>query len=251
VVTGLTGGASYTFTVAATNAAGTGPPSAASVAVTVNVVPTLNNPPPPDGQINVAYSDQLTVQGGTGPFTWTISAGALPAGVTLNGLTGLISGTPTVSGTFPFTVQVTDASGRTATQALSLTIVPLTLTLTGLTPSFVIAGTPFQTVDTSGAVTMTVTTNSPSGYQVSVQSSSAFLTPPPGNSAQIPIGDLKVRQNDLGTFLPLSTGPTVIHSQNHPSAVGGDQVGSDFRITIPFVPPDPYTTTLTYIAATL
>jgi hypothetical protein len=156
-----------------------------------------------------------------------------------------------VSGTFPFTVKVTDASGATATQALSLTIAPLTLTLTGLTPSFTISGVPFQTVTTNAAVTMTVTTNSPSGYQVSVQSSSAFLTAPPGNSSKIPIGDLRVRQNDQGTFVPLSTSPTVIHSQTHASAVGVDPIGSEFRITVPFVPPDTYTTTLTYIAATL
>jgi hypothetical protein len=252
VITGLTGGASYRFTVAAVNAAGTGPPSAASGTIVVNPGPTLNNPPLPEGLINAPYSVQLTVQGGTSPFTWSISAGALPAGVTLSPTSGLISGTPAVLGTFDFTVMVTDANTKTATQALSLVVAEPFITLTDLTPQQLrITGVPLLTVTTTNAVTMNVNTNSPTGYQVTVQSSSAFLAPPAGNSARIPIGTLEVRQNDQGTYLPLSTSPTVIHSQNRPSAGNGDTIPSDFRITIPEVPPDAYATTLTYVASTL
>jgi len=86
-----------------------------------------------DGTVNAYYSQTLAVSGGKSPFTWTLSGGALPAGLTLAGGTGVISGTPTVAGTSNFTVQVTDANGATASQALSITIYPaLSITTSSL-----------------------------------------------------------------------------------------------------------------------
>ncbi|GAA1427308.1 DUF11 domain-containing protein [Microlunatus lacustris] len=120
-VPGLTAGTAYTFTVAAVNAAGTGPPSTRSTAVTPNASPTLSFAAPPGGQIGVPYSTQLTVDNGTSPFTWSVSGGNLPAGLTLSA-SGLLSGTPTASGSFAVTVQVVDASGQTATRSLTLAI---------------------------------------------------------------------------------------------------------------------------------
>jgi hypothetical protein len=55
-VTGLTAGTAYTFTVAAINGIGTGPPSTSSAAVTPNLSPTLTFAAPPSGQVDVAYS---------------------------------------------------------------------------------------------------------------------------------------------------------------------------------------------------
>ncbi|MBB5476092.1 beta strand repeat-containing protein [Micromonospora parathelypteridis] len=124
-VTGLTPGTAYTFTVTARNAGGAGPPSAQSAPVIPNQSPSLTNPAPPAGQVSVPYSNQLTVNGGTAPFAWSISAGSLPPGVTINASTGLLSGTPTTAGTFDFTVRVLDASSQAATQALSIVIAPL------------------------------------------------------------------------------------------------------------------------------
>ena len=54
------------------------------------------------------------VTGGTAPFTFEVTAGSLPPGVSLDGATGIISGTPTTQGTFNYTVTVTDAEGTTA-----------------------------------------------------------------------------------------------------------------------------------------
>ncbi len=71
----------------------------------------------------MAYSHQLTVENGTAPFTWSFTGGTLPPGVALSA-TGRLSGTPTGAGTFSFTVQVTDASGSSATRAVTLTVVP-------------------------------------------------------------------------------------------------------------------------------
>src|ERR1035438_1395556 len=68
-----------------------------------------------------AYSQDLAATGGSGAYTWTITSGTLPAGLTLSGAN--ITGTPTAAGTFTFTLQVTDSAGNTATQAFSLTVV--------------------------------------------------------------------------------------------------------------------------------
>jgi len=61
-------------------------------------------------QVGVAFSLFLTPSGGTPPYTWLITSGSLPNGLTLNPATGEISGTATEAGTFPFTVQITDAN---------------------------------------------------------------------------------------------------------------------------------------------
>ena len=64
----------------------------------------------PNGTVGTAYSATLSASGGTTPYTWSISAGSLPAGLTLNASTGAITGTPTTAGTFSFTAKVTDSS---------------------------------------------------------------------------------------------------------------------------------------------
>jgi hypothetical protein len=70
------------------------------------------------------YFTSLGVQGQLAPpFTWSLAGGTLAPGLTLFP-NGQIFGTPTATGTFIFTVKVTDANGQTATQALSLTISP-------------------------------------------------------------------------------------------------------------------------------
>ncbi len=55
----------------------------------------------------------LSATGGVAPYTWTIGAGALPGGLTLDG-NGAVSGNPTSAGDFSFTIQVADAGGGTA-----------------------------------------------------------------------------------------------------------------------------------------
>jgi large repetitive protein len=98
--------------------------TASSTTYTYNAGPALLFPAPPGGEVGVTYSDQLTVTGGTSPFTWSVSSGSLPPGVTLGASTGLLSGTPTTAGTYSFTVKVTDNSGLTSTEAATVTIIP-------------------------------------------------------------------------------------------------------------------------------
>lgn len=78
------------------------------------------------GTTGSAYSYTFTVVGGTGPYTWAIIAGSLPAGLSLNASTGAITGTPTDFGTFPFTIQVTDAVDHFDSKSCSVSILPVT-----------------------------------------------------------------------------------------------------------------------------
>jgi large repetitive protein len=89
----------------------------------------------PNGTVGTPYSQSLLPTGGQSPFTWIVVAGSgsLPPGLTLSS-SGVISGTPTNNGSFRFTVQVTDAGGRTATAALSISmgVAPLVITTSSL-----------------------------------------------------------------------------------------------------------------------
>ncbi|MBM3132768.1 MAG: cadherin repeat domain-containing protein, partial [Chloroflexi bacterium] len=77
----------------------------------------------PDGTVGAAYSQTLQASGGTTPYVWGISSGALPDGFTIDVSTGVISGTPTAEGTFSFTVEVKDSSNPKLSASKSLSIV--------------------------------------------------------------------------------------------------------------------------------
>jgi len=76
-----------------------------------------------NGKVGSAYSATLSVSGGKSPFTFSISSGSLPPGLTLNTATGLISGTPTTPGTYAFTAKVTDSNGSSDTATCSIAVV--------------------------------------------------------------------------------------------------------------------------------
>jgi hypothetical protein len=91
----------------------------------------------PNGQVSVTYSATLKATGGTTAYTWSLTSGALPTGLSLNTGTGAITGTPTVVVTgIPLTFMVTDSSSPALTKTVSLTLTiapaPLGITTTSL-----------------------------------------------------------------------------------------------------------------------
>ena len=67
-----------------------------------------------NGQVGVPYNSALVATGGVPPYTFSITGGFLPSGLTLNPSTGAITGTPTGAGNFAFTAKVVDSSGANA-----------------------------------------------------------------------------------------------------------------------------------------
>lgn len=86
----------------------------------ITVAPAITTALLPSGGVGVAYS-QTVAATGTAPITWAVTSGALPAGLSIDGATGLISGTPTTAGLASFTVTATNSAGSSA-QALSIAI---------------------------------------------------------------------------------------------------------------------------------
>ena len=82
------------------------------------------------GIVSIAYTATLMAGGGTPTYTWSIISGILPSGLMFNTNSGAISGTPRATGTFDFTVQVSDAGNHTATKTLSIAITPLPTVVT-------------------------------------------------------------------------------------------------------------------------
>jgi hypothetical protein len=130
--------------------------SAVSPSVTVTVtLPTVTTSSLPTGVVNAPYpSTQLAATGGAPPYTWTLTAGSLPTGLAPLPSTGVISGTPTATGTFHFTAQVRDSAGNTSTAALAITVNASLQVTTSSVPTDVDAGVPFAstTLTATGGV---------------------------------------------------------------------------------------------------
>ncbi len=126
------------------------------------IAPVITTESLPDAVKGVQYTAQIEATG-TAPITFSVSAGSLPAGLTLNGTTGVISGTPTAEGVSTFTVRAANSTGVQDTQELSITVFRATPAITtGSLPSGVL-GTPYsQTITATGRtpITFSVTAGS-------------------------------------------------------------------------------------------
>jgi hypothetical protein len=93
---------------------------AASTGIVTLAQPTLTITTTYTGAAHGAVSQQLATTGGTSPYTYAVTVGTLPTGLTLSS-SGLLSGTSVAEGPIAFTVTVTDALGNTGTKAFSVT----------------------------------------------------------------------------------------------------------------------------------
>ena len=217
----VTGGtAPYTFSVSGTLPAGlslnastgavTGTPTAAgsfsinvtdkngitatgTCAITIVAGPSLSCSSVTSGEVGVAFnSGAMTVTGGTAPYTFSVS-GTLPAGLSLNALTGAVTGTPTASGSF--SIKVTDKNGITATGTCAITIVAgPSLSCSSVTSGEV--GVAFN----SGAMTVTggsapytfsVSGTLPAGLSLNASTGAVTGTPTASGSFSIKVTDAK------------------------------------------------------------
>lgn len=140
----------HTFTARAKDAAGNS--SALSPATTITVdttAPTITSGPTSSGRYMAVFGGcTVTAAGGAVAF----DAAGLPAGLSIAGGTGVISGTPTTSGTFAVALSAKDAAGNTAQATLSLEVGQVALTVTGITvPNRAYDGTTTATLNLGAA----------------------------------------------------------------------------------------------------
>ena len=76
----------------------------------------------PGGTAGTPYDQLVEASGGATPYAWSVSAGALPAGLVLDPATGRVSGTPASASANSFELEVTDADGHTATHAFDVPV---------------------------------------------------------------------------------------------------------------------------------
>jgi hypothetical protein len=111
-----------TFTIQVVDNAGS--KASAGFTITINAASgtvTITTTSLPNGTVGAAYSATLQATGGTTPYTWSVTSGQLPAGLTL-AASGSITGTPTTAGNSTFTIQVVDNAGSKASANFTITI---------------------------------------------------------------------------------------------------------------------------------
>lgn len=198
------------FTVTVTDStSGAGAPFSASATYNLTIgAPTVVVGPSgglPNPVISAAYSQIFTASGATTPYSYIVSAGALPAGLTLS-TGGALSGVPTATGTFNFTVQATDANSFAGTRAYSVTIAAPSLALTPASLPNGNVGTSYaQSVTASGGTapySFAITSgNLPAGLTLDTSNGTISGTPSSVNTHNF---TLTVTDSTTGTGAPFT-----------------------------------------------
>jgi putative Ig domain-containing protein len=135
-----------TATVTLTVAAASSPIAPSALSITTSSLPS--------GAQGTSYSNSIAATGGTTPYSWSVTSGSLPAGLSLASSSGLISGTPTASGTSSFTATVRDSGNPTQTKSVNLSIaVTAASTALAITTSSLPSGTQGSAYSTGLAAT--------------------------------------------------------------------------------------------------
>jgi sugar lactone lactonase YvrE len=123
---------------------------------------TLNPTSLPAATYETAYSVAIAASGGTAPYTYSLSSGSLPTGLTLSSSSGTISGTPTVTGSFSFTIKATDSNNLNGTQNYTLTVnaATPTISISDIPSSAIYGGSFTATYNYSGNGTPTESASS-------------------------------------------------------------------------------------------
>lgn len=161
---------------------------------------TVNPATLPNGSVGAAYNQVVSGSGGTAPYTFSISTGALPTGLVLNPATGAITGTPTAVGTFTFTITAVDAIGCPGSRQYTVNIAGAGCPVITLSPSTLppgTAGTPYsQLITASGGTTYTYTIASgalPTGF--TLNNASGLIS---GTTTQLGLFNFAVRATTTG-----------------------------------------------------
>lgn len=180
----------------------------------------------PSATVGAAFSSQVTVTGGAAPYQYSYN-GSLPPGLTLNTTTGLISGTPTSSGTYNFTIEVTDSGSDRGGRQFSVAVSHPTAVSVSVSPnSASIASGASQQF--SASVTNTsntaVTWSASSG---SISASGKYTAPAVSASTQVSVTATSVADSSAHAAATVvitapSSNPLTIKTQGVPALTDGE-----------------------------
>ena len=139
----------FNFTITATDTVGA--TGSQAYTVVINAAVTVAPATLPDWTANKSgYTQTITSSNGTGAKTLAVTAGAVPTGMTFTPGTGVLNGTPTVTGTFNFTITATDTVGATGLQAYTVIINPAVTVAPATLPDWTISKSGYtQTITSS------------------------------------------------------------------------------------------------------
>jgi hypothetical protein len=225
--------AAGTFAFVASVTDSSSPAQSKSAAFTITIASTqlsITTTSLASGTVNTAYSKTLQASGGTPGYIWNITSGSLPAGLTLAATTGVISGTPTASGTFSFVVTVTDTGSPVQNTAASLSITVAAGTALAITSSSLGGGTtglPYsQTLQATGGTpgyTWNITTGSlPAGLTLASTTGIISGTPSVAGTFNFTVtvvdNSNPIQNRSLATSIVVATQHGVVLNWNAPTS---------------------------------
>jgi hypothetical protein len=196
----------------------------------------------PEGALRRAYSQKLIAAGGTSPYRWSVQKGSLPPGLSLEA-SGLVSGSPTVLGSYRFTVQVADQAARVDERELTLAVVVPFLSIGDVSVTEGDAGTRTATftVGLSAASAQTVTVDYATADGSATAGSdyvatSGTLTFPSGSTTQsFPVtvsGDTVVEPDETFVVNLSGSAHATIADGQGTATINDDEGSSASRISI-------------------
>ncbi len=186
------------FTVRVADAAGQDDTQALTIVINLANPPVITTTALPGGAVGQPYNQALQAAGGVLALTWTLSGGSLPAMLSL-GLDGVISGTPTTTGSANFTVRVTDTLNQSDTQSLSIAVSAALAITTNSLPDAEEGDSYSRTLRTSGGiqpVSWSVTPPLPDGLSLNPATGEISGTPADGTEGRY---DLTFTAQDSST----------------------------------------------------
>src|SRR5258708_5492550 len=171
-------------------------------------------------QVGIKYSVPLTAGGGTAPYTFSISWGQLPAGLSLGATTGIISGTPSATGTSNFGIHVTDSKSSGGSQKFLITVsAAVAVTVTPATATVASGGTVAFTASVSNTPNTAVTWSATLG---TIPAAGLYQAPPvnPNSTATITANSAADPTKSASASVTVTAIPLTLSANFIPAVVG-------------------------------